>query len=88
VTIGDAGGTEPQAMVDYFARHGIPAAACNPAPIAGVGRGNQLLTIMREEQADLLVMGAYNHTPWREALLGGATQEALETSLVPVLLSH
>jgi len=38
--------------------------------------------------ADLLVMGAYGHSRFREAILGGATRNMLEQSLVPVFMAH
>jgi len=37
---------------------------------------------------DLLVMGAYGHSRFREAILGGATRDMLENSEVPVLLAR
>jgi nucleotide-binding universal stress UspA family protein len=53
-----------------------------------VATGDLLLSATRDVGADLLVMGAYGHAPWREFLLGGATREVLRGSLFPVLLSH
>ena len=38
--------------------------------------------------ADLVVMGAYGHSRFREAILGGATRNMLEQSEVPVFLAH
>lgn len=38
--------------------------------------------------ADLIVMGAYGHSRFREAILGGATRRMLEASALPVLLAH
>lgn len=38
--------------------------------------------------ADLLVMGAYGHSRFREAILGGATRNMLEMAEVPVLMAH
>ena len=37
---------------------------------------------------DLIVMGAYSHSVWREFIFGGATQSVLLSSRVPVLVSH
>ena len=42
----------------------------------------------REEDADLLVMGAYGQVAWREFLFGGATREVVGVSLLPLLLAH
>lgn len=38
--------------------------------------------------SDLIVMGAYGHSRFREAILGGATRNMLEQSAVPVFLAH
>jgi len=38
--------------------------------------------------ADMVVMGAYGHSRFREAILGGATRNMLESCEVPVLLAH
>jgi nucleotide-binding universal stress UspA family protein len=43
---------------------------------------------LRDTNADLLVMGAYGHSRFREAILGGATRDMLEKAEVPVLLAH
>jgi nucleotide-binding universal stress UspA family protein len=39
-------------------------------------------------EADLLVMGAYGHSRFREALLGGATRDMLERAQIPVMMHH
>jgi len=41
-----------------------------------------------DTQADLIVMGAYGHSRFREAILGGATRNMLEQASVPVFLAH
>ena len=41
-----------------------------------------------EHGNDLIVMGAYGHSRFREAILGGATRNMLEQSAVPVLMAH
>ena len=38
--------------------------------------------------ADMLVMGAYGHSRFREAIMGGATRDILETAPVPVFMKH
>ncbi|MFN7223796.1 MAG: universal stress protein [Paracoccaceae bacterium] len=47
-----------------------------------------LLRHVRDVNADLLVMGAYGHSRFREAILGGATRNMLENTTVPVLMAH
>lgn len=41
-----------------------------------------------DTQADMIVMGAYGHSRFREAILGGATRNMLEKATVPVLMAH
>ncbi|MCP3968932.1 MAG: universal stress protein [Rhodobacteraceae bacterium] len=41
-----------------------------------------------DKDADLLVMGAYGHSRFRESILGGATRNMLENTEVPALLAH
>ncbi len=54
----------------------------------GADVGGLLVDETRAAGADLLVMGAYGHSRLREWVLGGATEEVLESARVPVLLSH
>ena len=41
-----------------------------------------------DTESDMIVMGAYGHSRFREAILGGATRNMLEQSSVPVFLAH
>ena len=38
--------------------------------------------------ADMIVMGAYSHSRFRESILGGATRNILELAEVPVFMAH
>ncbi|HMB12895.1 MAG TPA: universal stress protein, partial [Roseovarius sp.] len=38
--------------------------------------------------ADMVVMGAYGHSRFREAIFGGATRYMLEKSNLPVFMAH
>jgi nucleotide-binding universal stress UspA family protein len=71
----------------HLARHGIDTQTKNmfgaPAAI-----GERLLDAVREESADLLVMGAYGHSRFREVILGGVTAHVLEHTDIPTLLAH
>ncbi len=42
----------------------------------------------KDQSNDLIVMGAYGHSRFREALIGGATRDMLESAEVPVLMAH
>lgn len=50
--------------------------------------GARLLGVVREADADLLVMGAYGRSAWREFIFGGATRHVLAGMSVPVLMAH
>lgn len=41
-----------------------------------------------DDRADLLVMGGYGHSRFRDFVLGGATRSILKTPAVPTLISH
>ncbi|WP_370159027.1 universal stress protein, partial [Salipiger bermudensis] len=43
---------------------------------------------VQDLDADMIVMGAYGHSRFREAILGGATRNMLEQAEVPVFLAH
>jgi nucleotide-binding universal stress UspA family protein len=47
-----------------------------------------VLRFAREHGNDVIVMGAYGHSRFRESLLGGATREMLETSPLPLVMAH
>ncbi|MCA0272017.1 MAG: universal stress protein [Proteobacteria bacterium] len=42
----------------------------------------------RDLDADLIVMGAYGHSRFREAILGGTTRNMLEMAEITVLMAH
>ena len=50
--------------------------------------GEAINNYAREHAANLLVMGGYGHSRFREFVLGGATREILKNPTVPTLLSH
>jgi len=43
---------------------------------------------MTDSGADLLVMGAYGHSRFRESILGGATRDMLQSTAFPVFMAH
>lgn len=71
----------------HLARHGIETQTKSLYG-APAGIGELLLDAVREESADLLVMGAYGHARFREVLLGGVTAHVLANTTTPTLLSH
>ncbi|GAB7524584.1 universal stress protein [Paraburkholderia sp. 2C] len=54
----------------------------------GAHAGDMLLSCAHERGCDLLVMGAYGHARWQEAVMGGATRTVLRSMTIPVLMSR
>jgi nucleotide-binding universal stress UspA family protein len=70
----------------YLARHGVTVNVINRR--TDIDIGNSLLSLCADQASDLLVMGGYGHTRFREILLGGATRKVLESMTLPVLMAH
>ena len=77
----------PLAMPRVFVEHGIPA-ELHVLPVRPGPFGRTLLAKAHELGADLLVMGAYAHSPLREMILGGVTRYMLAHADLPVLMRH
>jgi nucleotide-binding universal stress UspA family protein len=74
-------------IVRHLQRHGVMARGegvrSGDVPISEL-----LLSRAADLDADMIVAGAYHHSPLREALLGGVSRELLRHMTVPVLMSH
>ena len=53
-----------------------------------MGAGAAILEFAEVHGIDLVVMGAYGHSRWREMLLGGVTRHLMQRSTIPVIMSH
>lgn len=81
---GEAPGAD---IARHLARHGCQA------QVVEVDRGSRstgqaLLDHADEVRADLVVMGGFSHSRWREQVFGGVTRTVLEGARGPVLFSH
>lgn len=74
-------------LPDILVEHGI-AAELHVLPIGSGVFGEALLAKAHELGADLLIMGAYRHSPMREFILGGVTRFMLGHADLPVLMRH
>jgi len=74
-------------LVSYLAGHGVKA---QPHAIdLGIRDvGGALIDAAERFEADLIVMGAYGHSRFRERILGGATRDLLKNSPWPILMMH
>lgn len=89
VTVDDDGGTDLPSVEasEYLARHGIGTEfhewVRQERRIAAA-----LVDAARALDADYIVAGAYGHSRFREAILGGATQGLIDSSPLPLVLAH
>ncbi len=73
-------------IAGHLARHGI---SCEFRRLTGRNSvANLLLGHAAEMAADLIVMGAYRHSRWRQAVLGGATTDIMRETKIPLLMSR
>jgi nucleotide-binding universal stress UspA family protein len=70
-----------------LARHGIrPEVRTSIA--SEISIGDEILSRAADLDADLLVMGAYGHSRFRELVFGGTTRHIARHMTLPTLLSH
>jgi nucleotide-binding universal stress UspA family protein len=86
VLIGTRHGARPE-MPKVLIEHGIRA-ELHALAIGSGPFGQTLLDKAHEIGADLLVMGAYAHSPLLDFILGGVTQYMLDRADLPVLMRH
>jgi nucleotide-binding universal stress UspA family protein len=72
---------------EHLKNHGIEASLVQEHD-TGVDVGHAVLARAGELSCDLIVMGAYGHSPLRERVLGGTTRHVLKHMTVPVLVAH
>ncbi|EGF30399.1 Universal stress protein [Oxalobacteraceae bacterium IMCC9480] len=83
----DNHGEEPGADIAlYLTRHHVKANVRQEQTEIPVGEA--LLSLAADINADLLVMGCYGHSRFREVLMGGVSRTILDSITLPVLMSH
>jgi len=81
-------GEEPGADIAlHLARHGVKVNVEHTVT-SGISDAETLLNYAADLSADLLVIGAYGHSRFRELVLGGVTRTLLREMTVPVLMAH
>lgn len=86
---GDAEAGNPQHQADlgaFLARHEVQAEML--VLERHVDGGRALLELARRENYDLLAMGCYGHSQFRELFLGGVTRAVLQDATLPVLMAR
>jgi nucleotide-binding universal stress UspA family protein len=74
-------------LLASLSRHGVEVEIESIASM-GMSIGDALLDYAKSRNQDLLVMGLYGHSRFREFFLGGASRDVLDHVSVPVFLSH
>jgi nucleotide-binding universal stress UspA family protein len=70
----------------HLARHGIDVDLLTLKKAGDVT--DTLLSHAADSDADLMVMGGYGHSRFREFVLGGTTRGVLSSMTLPVIMSH
>jgi nucleotide-binding universal stress UspA family protein len=75
-------------LASWLAGHGVTG--CKLATLAArrADVAARLRLFVAEEEIDMIVMGAFVHTRFREAVLGGVTRSLLDDAPVPLFMSH
>ena len=80
-------GPPPQAAARLLSYYDIAATVEEVSPARDTV-AKQLLSKAQDISADLVVMGAYSHSRFREIILGGVTKNVLHHAECPVFLAH
>jgi len=74
-------------MVAHLKRRGVSAEMIRFSTSEG-DIGKTILAKAKELHADMIVMGAFHHSRWREFILGGVTLTMLEEATIPLFMAH
>lgn len=87
LTVGDNPLPRPiDELMDHLHRQGVEAVHLNLAVRNSIA--NTLVSFCEAHDPSLLVMGAYEHSKFREDFFGGMTTEVLKRLQTPLLISH
>ena len=75
------------AIAAHLARHGAQVQVVTQSR-EGRSTGAVIVDYATAQHAELIVMGGYGHSRWREQVLGGATRAVLAQSGLPVLFAQ
>jgi nucleotide-binding universal stress UspA family protein len=80
-------GAPTPALPAILAEHAINA-ELHVLPIGTGVFGDVLLTAAHAVRADMMVMGAFTRSTWRDMIVGGVTRYMLAHADLPVLMRH
>jgi nucleotide-binding universal stress UspA family protein len=73
-------------IAGYLRRHDVEVEQVSDVADSNIGA--TILSYAEDLKADMIVMGAYGRSRWREILTGGVTHHVLSHMKIPVLTSH
>lgn len=82
------GSESAENVASYLRLHGVHATPMAARVNKGVDPEEEFVARAKKRKADLIVMGAYSHSRWREIILGGFTRHLLTSADIPLFLSH
>ena len=88
VMTAESSGQDPGTDVAAWLSHHGCTVKVSQFPSGGREVAECLQDRAKEFGADLVVMGAYGHTRWVEALFGGTTRSMMEQVDLPVFMAH
>ncbi|MDV6228184.1 universal stress protein [Nitratireductor aquimarinus] len=75
-------------LAAYLVRHGVNDPQIETLTAIDGDVTARLNAFLSAEQVELMVMGAFVHSRFREAVLGGVTRTMLQSAPAPLLLAH
>ncbi|MEK1850622.1 MAG: universal stress protein [Phyllobacterium sp.] len=75
-------------VVAHLERHGIKVTVDGWRGTGDVDTIGAMFASLDREEADLIVAGAYGHSPLSESLFGGVSEQLLHNVSMPVVMSH
>ncbi len=85
--IDEAPATDASGLLNYLQRHEIAGKAVT-VKRSGRSIADALKSEIDTRHIDLVIMGAYGHSPIEEFLFGGVTRDMLMEDQIPLLLAH
>lgn len=81
-------GENPGSDVAYWLSHQGCNVSVQQYPSGGMEIGECLMLRAKEVEAEMVVMGAYDHSRMRQIIFGGTTRTMVEQTDIPVFLAH
>ena len=75
-------------VVAHLARHGIEVTVDGWRDTGEVNTIDAMFASLEREESDLIVAGAFGHSPLRESFLGSTSEQLLNNISMPLVMSH